>query len=267
MESDTDYQRMMQLNKFRLQYVYERELPTKKNIDSYVKKVQYLESASPESNRSFLLLNHVTFTPVYVCKDFEKETGFSLEYIKAQGLPLLFKVLHFSQISLIFQIHKWAQRVKEMNRENLDPKTATITMFGLKFKDKFGRSRAFMVTQKLLTFAANGELNLSLLTFEEINYIHNSDVFWYRVSVQTKLGKRTKVFFENSTKKEADDIFTSRELEILKLSIQKHSIQEISDHLEISKNTVERHRKNMISKIGVTNMTAILYVAKKLALS
>ena len=54
---------------------------------------------------------------------------------------------------------------------------------------------------------------------------------------------------------------TRREKEILQLISQEYTTQEISKNLFISLNTVETHRKNLLSKFGVRNSVGLVRVA------
>jgi len=56
---------------------------------------------------------------------------------------------------------------------------------------------------------------------------------------------------------------TKRELEILKLIAEEYTGAEIAEHLFISKNTVETHRKNMVQKLGVKNIVGLVKYAIK----
>lgn len=56
---------------------------------------------------------------------------------------------------------------------------------------------------------------------------------------------------------------TQRELEVLKLIALGLTSQDIANKLFISKNTVETHRKNMLSKFNVNNTAALLKIAYK----
>jgi DNA-binding NarL/FixJ family response regulator len=46
-------------------------------------------------------------------------------------------------------------------------------------------------------------------------------------------------------------VLTTRELEVLKLVAEGHSSREIADALVISLKTVERHRSNIMGKLGI----------------
>jgi DNA-binding NarL/FixJ family response regulator len=64
---------------------------------------------------------------------------------------------------------------------------------------------------------------------------------------------RTRDHLERARRGEAvpPDLLTPRELEVLKLVAEGHSSQEIATTLVISIKTVERHRSNIIDKLGV----------------
>jgi two-component system nitrate/nitrite response regulator NarL len=56
---------------------------------------------------------------------------------------------------------------------------------------------------------------------------------------------------------------TQRELEVLQLIALGLTSQDIANKLFISKNTVETHRKNMLSKFNVNNTASLLKIAYK----
>jgi DNA-binding NarL/FixJ family response regulator len=49
------------------------------------------------------------------------------------------------------------------------------------------------------------------------------------------------------------ELLTPRELEVVKLIAEAHTSEEIADMLVISPRTVERHRENILSKLGLRN--------------
>jgi len=76
------------------------------------------------------------------------------------------------------------------------------------------------------------------------------------------LGKKIKPKFTNQTKNSSDKFIlkyklTDREKEIIKLILEQKSNLEISLDLDISKRTVETHRKNIMLKLEVKNSIGI----------
>jgi len=63
--------------------------------------------------------------------------------------------------------------------------------------------------------------------------------------------------------KQVDEILSKREIEILKLICKEYSNAEIAEKLFLSISTVETHRKNLISKLGVNNTVGLVKFAIK----
>ena len=102
---------------------------------------------------------------------------------------------------------------------------------------------------------------------EAINKVNNGEQYFEK-SIQQKL---LATFNTNkSTSKEfvsQDGSFfsslTPRELDVLQLIAKQYNTKEISDQLHISVNTVETHRKNLISKLNVKNVVGLAIYALK----
>ena len=56
---------------------------------------------------------------------------------------------------------------------------------------------------------------------------------------------------------------TQRELQVLRLIARQYNSREISQQLQITQNTVETHRKRLISKLGVKNVVGLAIYAYK----
>lgn len=59
------------------------------------------------------------------------------------------------------------------------------------------------------------------------------------------------------------DVLSKRELEITKLITLEYSNEEIANQLEISKRTVETHRKNIFKKTKVKSIVGLVMLAVK----
>ena len=76
----------------------------------------------------------------------------------------------------------------------------------------------------------------------------------------SSLHERARAFLERASDDDAptqSDLLTPRELEVLKLVAEGHSSQAIADLLVISIKTVDRHRANIIEKVGVRDRVAL----------
>lgn len=251
-----------QFDHFVKEFVEKREQPRQVDIDQFIKEIKVLERFSVDRNRFFVLFDHSKFYPAYISANVEQEGGYSVDYILNQGLFFLFQRIHWKQLSLAYKVHKWGRRYHKLIGTQSQPTHVDICCCGLKFKDRWNRWRTVVLRQKPLVNTKNGIAVLSFIEAEEITSIYKADFVWYRPSCYIDGRQLTRAYFSNGAKKEYPDILSSREIEILQLAAQQKSNQEISELLKISKNTVERHRKNMIAKVGVTDMTALLRIGQ-----
>mgnify|MGYP000944144113 FL=1 len=58
-------------------------------------------------------------------------------------------------------------------------------------------------------------------------------------------------------------VLTPREIEVLHLIAKQYNTKEISEELHITVNTVETHRKSLISKLNVKNVVGLAIYAIK----
>lgn len=65
------------------------------------------------------------------------------------------------------------------------------------------------------------------------------------------------------SRSDADEILTPRETEVVKLIAEAHSSKEIAEILSISPNTVERHRANILDKLGLRDRVELTRYAIK----
>jgi DNA-binding NarL/FixJ family response regulator len=66
-----------------------------------------------------------------------------------------------------------------------------------------------------------------------------------------------------SERKDSTDVLTPRELQILKLIAEAHTSKEIAEMLVISVKTVERHRANILEKLGMRDRVELTRYAIK----
>ena len=58
------------------------------------------------------------------------------------------------------------------------------------------------------------------------------------------------------------ELLTKRELEILQSIMENKDSSQIAELISISLETVKRHRKNRIARVGAKDMTALIYICK-----
>ena len=171
------------------------------------------------------------------------------------------KMTHWKQLPLVVTVHRWGKKFQKIVAKSVPISNQEAFYCGIKLKDKWGKMRTLFIKQRILV-ATETQPVLSFLEIEDITGIYKSDYIWGRFVSQDDQQFVCRAFFQAGTKSEYADILSPRELEILKLATEQKNNTEISELLGISKNTVERHRKNMIARVGVTDMTALMHICK-----
>jgi len=227
-----------------------------------IEKIKLLEQFSLDSKRIFCLFSNVDFYFKYVSANIEKIIGYSPKEIYKGGLLLGFKTVYWKQVPLAIKVHHWGDRFQDIVKHPPSVSKRMAFYCGVKTKDKQGKLRTFFVKQKMLSFNKKNKLLLSFLEVEEITAIFKGDFIWARLTANCENQDYTRVFFSEGKKKESADLLSEREMEILQLIGQDKNSKEIGETLGIAKNTVEKHRKNMIARVGATDMTGLIYICR-----
>lgn len=100
---------------------------------------------------------------------------------------------------------------------------------------------------------------------EAISCLINNKKYYSDKAILTLAEAQNEVFI--SGKEALKGILTEREIQILKLIAQEYSGIQIAEKLFISPTTVESHRKNLFSKIGVNTSVGLVKYAMKHGIS
>jgi DNA-binding NarL/FixJ family response regulator len=193
--------------------------------------------------------------------------------------PALLKMLDLEQDALTtltiydildeFSIQKIADRIEQCSRNLLDSFTEDITLISKSGK-KIKASISFSVYEKYSGYS----LMIGLVTPEEKRNSENeyfiSNVLNIlrkeNIVVSESLGdKLAEVFTQHrvNLKTRKNEYFSSRENEILCLSMEGLPIKAIADKLQISDRTVEKHRSKLMEKTKSNNMIEVIVYALK----
>lgn len=261
-ELEQEFNQKRQFDRFVQAFIKDHPSPNQEDIDRFINEIKTLERFTLDKNRFYMLFNHSKFYLTYISANIKKDSGYLPEYILSRGLFFLFQQIHWTQLTFPYKVSKWGPAFQKIIGNQVPVNQYEIWICGLKLKDKWGDWRTFILKQKILTVDKNNASLLSFIEAEEITNIYKADFFWYRPACFFNGQVITRAYFSNGPKKEYDDILSLREIEILQLVAQQKSNREISELLGISKHTVERHRKNMITRVGVTDMTALIRIAQ-----
>lgn len=117
---------------------------------------------------------------------------------------------------------------------------------------------------RLIEIGAHGYLvkdSDPLEVYEAIMTVYEKGAYINKLAlsaIQNNFGKRTRAIIHD------DSELTRREIEILQLTCEQYTAEEIGEKLFISVKTVNGHRTNLLMKTGSRNMAGlVMYAVKK----
>lgn len=233
----------------------------KENITKeFIEKVEALQKFSfSNKNQFFVVFDQVKFRPIYVSDNIVNRLGYTPQELYDMTVFQGIKRLYWKQIPALLQLHVIGQSFRKLSKSS----TIKHEVFfcGVRWKDKWGNLITFLGKQKILAVDKNREPILSFLLIEDITPIYKSDFAWCQIADFSKDIPLIRVYTTQGNT--SNQLLSNRELDILKLISQKMDSASIASELNISAETVKKHRKNMLAKVGVKDMTGLIYICQQ----
>ncbi len=137
----------------------------------------------------------------------------------------------------------------------------SYAQYGYRLRHRSGKIIRVLKQASLLQ-APDGSITHSVATFTDVTHIDSR-------SVVTMKGFGRYGYLLDACNPEVSkfrDVLSPREIEILQLIARGKSSRDISQLLNLSRHTVDTHRRNMIRKLEVTNSIGLISVAREMRL-
>lgn len=198
-------------------------------------------------------------------------TGYTSQEFLNGGYEFLFSITAPASIpGLLANIQQGFQQPREAD---FDPYGLVLREFQNDFLRPDGSLISVVTLVVVITFtaAAQPDKIISIIFVDEpmlrarceanllrLKELHNKTAVHPRFVIEPEPIKKIFVL------KDETETLTSREVEVLKLLANGCTSQEIAQHLFIEVNTVETHRKNLLSKFKAKNVAELIKKATKL---
>lgn len=132
--------------------------------------------------------------------------------------------------------------------------------FAIRIKNKYDKYVLIQHQAMAISVTKDGKINHAINVHTDISHI--TSVSPRTFSIIGLSGRPSYMnidpFCEEVTTGDQEEPFTSRELEIIRLSASGYSSKEIADRLNIATATVNTHRKNLLKKSTCSNMPEVV---------
>ena len=228
---------------------------------AFIKEIQLLEEFSfLNQNKCFLVFDHIKFLPIYISDNVTSIIGYTPQELYNMTLLEVLQRLYWKQIPSLFKIHARGKAFRKLSK-GASVKNQEVLFCGTKLKDKWGNLKTLLAKQKFLATDKIGEPTISFIVAEDITPIYKSNSSWIQIADFTKDIPLIRIY--SDTANSSSHLLSNRELGILRLVLQKMDSSCIASHLNISVETVKKHRKNMLAKVGAKDMTGLIYICQQ----
>jgi DNA-binding CsgD family transcriptional regulator len=218
-----------------------------------------LDLLSQNSNTVIAVIGLKDYRKLYLSKNVKEIWGYSVENNSILGILQYVKMMSFNHALFPIIAGKWY--INCLNSVPYDDKiNQKIAFVGAQFKTIFGQTkRTFVQTSHLEEDADRNPINI-INSIQDISHFMKDDFWWGRYAYGAE-PQKVKYYHSAMGKSIEGDIISDREKDVLRLIQQGLDSPEIADKLCLSLATVHTHRKNMLARTGMKDMTGLLQVA------
>ena len=139
------------------------------------------------------------------------------------------------------------------------------TSFQFRIRDKEGNYPLFLHQNVVLALDADHNVSSTFVNHSIIDHVtkvNNNKVSFIHIQGGKSFYSISSI--EDLEKEQEELIISNREVDVLKLLAEGYSSKEIADYLNISSETVNTHRKNILSKTKFKNLTqAVIHFVRE----
>lgn len=236
-----------------------RELyPEGRKSDSNLQELAAVyENITLPDNVCIGLFDNRTASYFFLSENVQNLIGYNRKTLIKWGTLISFKAIHYTHYSHLFNEYKYLKKFRNQIPLELIKYTHAYSC-GLKLVSKSGQIKRAFAKTKPLFINEKEDLDISIEFWEDVTPLIKGNAYWVRWACKDK----TLVYIHQKGKNEYKDLLSNRELEILKLAEKTNSSKEIAARLDLTKMTVETHRKNMLKKTGAVNIVALAQLCK-----
>lgn len=212
--------------------------------DEILAHIQRLPSGFSLGTSSAYLFNFLTQKFLFLDKEFKEITGFEpSEFMSGTISDTFSRLLHPEQALITTRVHQ-ACYTSLVN--DFVGRTDVHVNMDYSIQTKSGEARR-MLSQFIPLIWKGTNLILVGGYFTDITHLHSGGQPIVNISSNGRIVKSFSPFAQDLVKERLTE-FTIRELEILKLTSNGYTTEEIADEMSVSKATIYTHRRNILAK-------------------
>lgn len=250
----------METNK--INSVYNKIFKTypKVEIEEHIKKLIELDFYYPYNATFFCITNTVHQNFEYISKNFTACTGLSKEKMNEGGMDYFWSLFHPKDIK------PWLACLEDlmtftMNELNNEQRKRMSYTWNYRIKNAKGNYITIVQNTTPLQFDEEHKPIIGLAHYTVLDSNLNMDICACAKYLNDKNEYET-LFYKNVSNTNLLDVISNRERDIIRQLISKKTSLEIAHNLNISKHTVDTHRRNILKKLKLNSTFELIHFFK-----
>ncbi len=230
------------------------------SLEKHIEKIIELDAFMPYNSTFFCITNTQNLAFEYISKNLTACLGMDREELKTKGMKYLWSKMHPDDLEV------WLEALNELM-------TFTLNEIPVSERNKMSYTWNYRLKNSKDEYV-NVIQNTTPLEFDNKNkpiiglahYTVLSNHVEMQVCASAKIlndnNEYETVYFNNFSQKLLSDGISNRERDIIRLLVLNYSSKEIAKRLNITANTVDTHRRNILKKLKVSSTGEIIGMLK-----
>ncbi len=229
-------------------------------LEYHIKKIIELDEYLPYSSTIYCITNTQNLTFEYVSKNYKSCLGLDKDDLLKKGMQYFWSRIHPDDVS------QWLESLNHLMQFTLEEipvgrrKLMSYT-WNYRFKNSDDQYVNIIQNTTPLEFDSKMKPVIGLAHYTVID-----PRLKFPVSASAKLlneqNEYETIYFNSFSQKLLSNGITNRELDVIRLLVLKKSSKEIADKLNISPNTVDTHRRNILKKLNLSSTGELIGMIK-----
>jgi len=229
-------------------------------LEKHIEKIIELDTFLPYSSTFFCITNTHNLTFEYISKNLTACLGLDPNELKSHGMRYFWSLMHPEDIEL------WLKALDSLMEFTLkeieyDQRKRMSYTWNYRLKNIQGIYVNIIQNTTPLEFDASGKPIVGLAHYTVIDGKIKIPITATAKYLNDQYEYETR-YFNNFSQKLLNNDISNRERDVVRLLVLNHSSKEIAGKLNISPNTVDTHRRNILKKLNISSTGELVGMLK-----
>lgn len=234
----------------------------KPSLEEHIRKVRELDYLLPYSSTFFCVTNTQDLSFEYISKSMQACLGLDTKELKQKGMREFWSRIHPEDVKL------WLQAMNELMKFTLaeipvDERHQMSYTWNYRLKNAEDNYINIIQNTTPLDFDFNMKPIIGLAHY---TVLHTDIKLKLPITAMAKYLNSKNIYetryFHNFSEKLLSDGISNRERDVVRLLVLNCSSKEIAEKLNISSNTVDTHRRNILKKLNISSTGELVGLLK-----